>query len=373
MSSKCGTSSAATIWNRAWPRGAGLVLAAALLVVAPGGRADTSAVVLMYHHVAEDTPAATSVRPEMFDRHLEYLEDNGFRVWSLPRLVETLQAGGHVPERTVALTFDDAYESVYEQVWPRLRERGWPFTVFVAPADVDAGHGPVADWDQLREMAADGAVIANHSMNHGHLARPRRGEGDDDWLERVRDEIEQARTRLAEELDDAPPALFAWPYGEFSPPAQKLLEAMGLVGFGQHSGAIGPDSDFTALPRFPMAVGFDDPESFALKVHTRPLPVVDTDPASGVMDPDERVPALEVELGEGRFAAERLACYSQGSALEIEWFDERRRRFRVEGDEIVGAGRTRFNCTAPATDADRWYWYSFQWMMPRDDGTWYED
>ncbi len=97
-----------------------------------------SGVVLEYHHVATDTPPSTSVTPTQFEAHMEHLSDNDFHVWSLPKLVETVRAGGDIPERTVALTFDDAYASVYDEVFPRLQERGWPFTVFVATESSDS-------------------------------------------------------------------------------------------------------------------------------------------------------------------------------------------------------------------------------------------
>lgn len=50
-----------------------------------------SAVVLQYHHVSADTPASTSVSPEQFERHLEYLAENGFNVRPLERAIMALQ------------------------------------------------------------------------------------------------------------------------------------------------------------------------------------------------------------------------------------------------------------------------------------------
>lgn len=328
----------------------------------------SSATVLMYQNVAEESPVATSVRPEGFEQHLDYLADNGYTVWPLPRLVERLAAGEEVPENTVAITFDDAHESVYKQAWPRLRERGWPFTVFVATDR--AGADPYMTWDELRELADGDAVIANHSRSHGHLARPRQNESGAEWLDRLRAEIEGAQAILQSKVGTVS-RLFAWPYGEFSPRSQALLDELGYAGFGQQPGAVGADSDFTALPRFTMAVGFDDPESFALKVGSRPLPVVATEPASGVLAADAGELELVLELGEGDYNKEHLACFSRGRTLERRWLNDTRTRVQFRDDPIEGTGRVRQVCTAPARDSDAWYWFSFQWMMPNDDGTWY--
>ncbi|MDZ7829868.1 MAG: polysaccharide deacetylase family protein [Halofilum sp. (in: g-proteobacteria)] len=130
---------------------------ALLALLAPAvGWAASSGVVLEYHHVAEDTPPSTSVTPATFQRHMDYLADNGFEVWPLPRLIETVRKGGEVPDRTVAITFDDGYRSVYREVFPRLQKRGWPFTIFITTGYLDGGDRNFVTWDQLREMEAAG-------------------------------------------------------------------------------------------------------------------------------------------------------------------------------------------------------------------------
>ncbi|MFW6341189.1 MAG: polysaccharide deacetylase family protein, partial [Wenzhouxiangella sp.] len=143
------------------------LLLAVLLALPVSGR---SAVVLVYHHVSESTPASTSVTPARFAAHLDYLDGEGFAVWPVERLLAAvIDRAEAVPERVVAITFDDAYASVYETAWPMLKERGWPFAVFVNTDAIDAGHAPYMDWDALRELHADGVTIGNHSASHAHL------------------------------------------------------------------------------------------------------------------------------------------------------------------------------------------------------------
>ncbi len=334
--------------------------------------AANSAVVLEYHHVAEDTPPSTSVTPGTFERHMEHLADNDFHVWPLPKLVETLREGGEVPARTVALTFDDAYRSVHEEVFPRLRERGWPFTVFVATGPIDKGIGAYMSWDDLRELEAAGVTIANHSVTHPHMVRRRAGESEREWRERLRGEITDAQARLAEQLE-APPRLFAYPFGEYSPPVRRIVDELGFIGFGQQSGAIGPGSDFTALPRFPIATGFDSLDSFALKVRSRPLPVRRTEPESGVLGPDDARPELRLLLEPGPYRSDAIRCYVHGDVVSVKLEETDPPRLVVRPSAPIGAGRTKVNCTAPATDSDAWFWYSFVWMKPLPDGNWYRE
>ncbi len=341
---------------------------------APSGVWDdrSSAVVLVYHHVSDETPRSTSVSPQRFREHLEHLEEHAFTVWSLPRLLAALQHGEPIPERTVAITFDDAYASVYDTAWPMLRERGWPFTVFVSTQYLDDRLASYMTWSQLRDIEQDGATIANHSRNHPSMAQPQPGESRPQWLARLRAELEDAQARLEAETR-APARIFAWPYGEYSPPAQALLSELDFIGMAQQSGALGPASDFTALPRYPMAFGFDDLEQFALKVRTRPLPTLAVEPTGGVLTPDQT--DVSVRFGVDPSSAIRidaLNCFSRGQPLEIDRIGNNPPRFRVANVQPLPVGRTTFNCTAPARDANVWYWVSFLWMRPRPDGSWYE-
>ncbi|HSH70680.1 MAG TPA: polysaccharide deacetylase family protein, partial [Deferrisomatales bacterium] len=196
-----------------------LVALAVLVALAPASAvaADPHAVVFMYHRFGEDRYPSTSVRLEQFESHLQHLAEANYQVWPLERVVSHLATGKPIPEHTVALSVDDAYLSVYTEAFPRLRERSWPFTVFVATGPVDQGLQGQMSWGQMREMQAAGATFANHGVSHAYLIRRHRGEGEAQWRVRMRDEIETAQRRLVEELGAAPP-LFAYPYGEYDEP-----------------------------------------------------------------------------------------------------------------------------------------------------------
>lgn len=354
------------------PVGLLAVLAVGLMMAAPVAGGD-HAVILEYHHVETDTPPSTSVTPETFEKHLAYLAENDFKVWSLKRILSRLEAGEPLPERTVALTFDDAYQSVYTEVYPRLAERGWPFTVFVSTHYIDEGYRGYMDWDQIREVAEDNAAIGNHSRSHPHMARPRQGESRSAWLDRVRGEIRQAQKRLAAEIDD-PVRIFAYPFGEFSAPVKAIVADMDFYGVGQHSGAVGRDSDLTAAPRFPLA-GETDLADFATKVHSRALPAKVLDPDDGVLDPDADKPALHLRIPQGPYRLDSLACFASGQgSIQVKWRDRNAGEAVVRPNRALKPGRTKYNCTAPSNETSgAFYWYSFLWMKPNPDGSWYTD
>ncbi|MFW5816638.1 MAG: polysaccharide deacetylase family protein, partial [Wenzhouxiangella sp.] len=235
----------------------------------PGPDPATAAVVLVYHHVSDQTPPSTSVTPARFAAHLDYLAENDFEVWPVERLLAAAIEGAEtLPERVVAITFDDAYASVHHTAWPMLRERGWPFAVFANTDAIDAGRAPYMDWQGLRDLHADGVTIGNHSASHAHLIARQPGESVRAWRERVSADLDLARQRIVEEIG-VEPAIFAYPYGEDSSALAELVGADHEFALVQRSGAVGAHTDPLAVPRFPMASGFDSMERFKLAVHSR--------------------------------------------------------------------------------------------------------
>ncbi len=318
--------------------------------------------VLMYHHIANDTPPSTSTRVEVFQDHLDYLAEQ-HTVVDLVWALERLQAGEAIPENAVALTFDDAYINVYTNAWPLLQEAGFPFTVFVDTLPVDQGSRIVIGWDQLREMHADGVRILNHS--HGHQYMVRSEAYDDAWREAMLHTVTHAQQRITEELGEAPPKIFAYPYGEYSHLLQDMLKELGYIAMGQHSGGIAEFSDWLGLPRFAAGGTAQNLDTLRVKLQSKPLPVVFPLPDQVTND---RQPLLEVALlDDDQVRWQQLNCFTgAGRAIPFTVTDT---HLRAQTDEPFRDGRNRYNCTAPAADGG-FYWLSQQWLInqgPADD------
>ena len=367
-----------------------IALAAACLLAAGAGACDAAdgrpadppgppaghAVVLLYHHVAGDTPASTSVTPGTFEQHLEHLAANDYRVLSLSRVIEGLRnpEGAPLPPRAVAITFDDAYESVYREAAPRLSRRGWPFAVFVSTDYLDRGYGHYMSWDELRELEAGGAEIGNHSLAHGHYVHRRPGEAEDAWRNRISADIRGAQQRLETELD-APLRVLAYPYGEFDPALAALTRELGFVGFGQQSGPAGPGMDPATLPRFPMASRYADVDGLAEKLRTVPFDVTVLSDVGPVLAPDAAAPALRLRLGPASARLDALNCFVTGQgAPRVRWLDRAAGEVEVTAGAALPVGRSKYTCTAPAAAGGGvFHWYSHLWMKPPAEGDWYPD
>jgi peptidoglycan/xylan/chitin deacetylase (PgdA/CDA1 family) len=133
---------------------------------------------------------------------------------------EIARRGGDA--RTVAVTFDDGYRSVYDHALPILEEHGFPATVFV-PTELVRGGGPllwpgIDHWAeeptsdeleamtaaQLRLLIAKGWEIGSHTLTH-----PKLPELDDEELRR---QLVESKEQCAE-LTDVPCTSLAFPYG----------------------------------------------------------------------------------------------------------------------------------------------------------------
>lgn len=368
--SQCGRPRQRATWNPGVAPFRTLLL---ILLVATGcssTHAGDSFVVLLYHHVAEDTPRITSVTPAEFEAHLDYLDDNGFHVWSLKRAVAALEGGESIPDRTVAITFDDAYTDIRTNAAPMLEDRDWPYTVFVATQAVDEGQGGIMGWDELRELEDRGATLANHGHAHEHLIRRRDGESREAWLARAREDIETGARRLNEEtgMDNR---LFAWPYGEYNLALDELAEDLDMIAFTQASGAVGSLQDRQRLPRFPVAGDYASLDSLKDKLDALPLPVTGEDPAEPERPADARRPQLELTVARGPFDLDRLTCFVSGQGrVDPSVSGNGPYSVRLQAPRPLPAGRSRYNCTVPAEDGGRFHWYSHPWFIPDSDGRW---
>lgn len=338
-----------------------LPAAVALLLTPWAAAAAPRAVALMYHHVGVGEYPSTNVTIDQFESHLAYLAENDYEVLPLSRIVRAIRAGEALPPRTVAITFDDAYRSVYAEAFPRLKARGWPFTVFVSTGS--AGGGNFMDWEQMREMGAAGASFANHSHTHDYLVRRRDGENAAAWLARVSQDIQRAQSVLEQQLSESTtraPKLLAYPFGEYNAALADWVAENGYVAFGQHSGALGPHTDWRAAPRFPINERYAALEGFARKVASLPMPVKREAPFDPVVS-EPNPPVLEVVLGETPERWQDLRCYLGGEAMTLDWL-EPGRVFRVTASAPLETGRSRYNCTVPAQGSFRWY--SHIWIIP---------
>lgn len=202
--------------------------------------------VIMYHDVvatAKDVWFDISV--EEFERDLAMIADHGCTPISLKQWWNYITTGASLPTKPILLTFDDGYGSVYDLIYPRLKQRGWPAVFFITTSTVGRTTGkPHLTWDQMREMRATGLFeFQAHSVTHPYLTQQ-----DDASLQR---EVYDCRDTLEEQLGE-PIQFFCYPIGDRDERVISVLkQARFIAGFTMTAGGSAQSPGIMEINRYP--------------------------------------------------------------------------------------------------------------------------
>lgn len=308
---------------------------------------EDSAVIIMYHRFGEGKFPTTNITLDQFDTHISELVKDEYNVVPLRTISEALKNKQKLPPRTVAITIDDGYLSIYKEAWPRLKKANLPFTLFISTESVDDNNESSMSWDQIRELEKDPLVeIGHHGHSHAHML--------DLTIEDALADIQLADEIYQKELGYIPD-LFAFPYGEFS---EELIEALKTknyqAGFAQYSSAINSDNNIMSLPRFAFNENYADLNRFKLIINSRALPVKDVLPRSPSLV--NNPPAVGFTINEEIADIGNLSCFPShmNDPANIQMLGDTRVEIRF--DAPFPLGRQRINCTMPGPDG-RWYWF----------------
>jgi len=119
------------------------------------------------------------------------------------------------------ITFDDGYKSIYEYVYPFIKEKDIPITIFVIDSCV--GGENYLTWDELKEMHDSGLVsVYSHGLNHIEYNKLDSQE--------ILNEINESYSNLKINLQDENILkVFAYPYGLCSEESVNILEENGYI------------------------------------------------------------------------------------------------------------------------------------------------
>jgi len=322
-----------------------------------------NAAILLYHHVSSSTPASTSISPEAFKSHMEYL-DAHHTVVSLQDVVSAIKHNTTLPENAVAITFDDGYANILDNAHPILADLGFPYTVFINPDEIGVGPKQLT-WEQVIAMHNDGVVFANHTLDHLHMLNGEQAMGERAWLEKVWQNVESAEKKIEDKLDISLKYL-AYPFGEYNTALANKLKAEGYIGFGQHSGAVGPSSDMQALPRFPAAGPYANLATLKTKLNSLAMPVTQSSHKDPRMTTRNLSSPISLTIDSDDVRLTQVNCFFGGDPIETS-LEENVLTFTL--DETLPVGRSRVNCTAPSNaQSGRYYWYSTPFFVADENG-----
>jgi peptidoglycan/xylan/chitin deacetylase (PgdA/CDA1 family) len=205
---------------------------------------------ILTFHSLDDRPSVISFPPRLFERGMAGLHERRYRSLTLLEVVEHLQQGLLFPERCFALTFDDGYQSAYEQAFPILQRYGFSATVFLAVGKKRSGIGSdrlpsmcdrsMLSWGEIREMQRCGIEFGAHTLTHPDLTRLS--------LELAESEICDSKVVIEDALS-APAASFAYPYGRYDSRYREIVSRHFVCACSDKLGLVRPNSDPYAVER----------------------------------------------------------------------------------------------------------------------------
>ena len=185
--------------------------------------------VLVYHSITDTTQTGdmeeTTTPRDLFSEHMGYLRSRNYHIVSLEQAADCLVQGRPIPDRAVAVTFDDGFQDNYANAFPVLAEKRIPATIFVTAdylRDV-SNNATYLSLAELQEMTASGLIhIGCHTMTHRILTGlSKKG---------LHYEIEEAKNRL-QDLTGQSVSLFAYPFGHSKSYNKEIIEKVRKAGF----------------------------------------------------------------------------------------------------------------------------------------------
>lgn len=346
-----------------------VILAAATLAAngpawaAPIAQDEKAAVIFSYHRVGEDHYPDNNIRREQFEAHIRELKSGAYNVMPLPAVIATLKKGEALPPRTVVLTFDGGYYSVYDYAAPLLIKNGLPFTVFIGTDRAARVTPEYMNWNDIKKLARNDLVtVGLHPAGYQRLGTQPEAE--------ILRQINSARAAYRDNLGTEA-RYFAYPFGEYSKTMRDIVEKQGFdAAFGEQSGVAYAGADMLALPRFPMTESFGGLDRFLMTANALPLPTSDISPADPHLATPHPTIGFTVEAAlKGQI--KKLSCFVAGQGKpSIQVVGETRVEIRLEKPFTTERGR--LNCTLPATAADAsdeptWRWFGMLFSIPGNE------
>jgi biofilm PGA synthesis lipoprotein PgaB len=219
--------------------------------------------VIGYHEIVDPANALIpdyAVSPDNLQRQLKGLLERGYHFVSVDDILQANSGKKPLPEKAVLLTFDDGYQSFYQNAYPILKTYKAPAVLalvgsWLAPnnhqtVDFDGKHiarNQFFSWDELREMSASGLVeIGSHSyaLHDGIQANPQ-GNMEPAVITRAYNpktqkyETEaQYKLRIYNDLKKnnafisahglPKPRVMIWPYGSYNGEAVDIAAQLGM-------------------------------------------------------------------------------------------------------------------------------------------------
>ena len=186
--------------------------------------------IIGYHDLAENLPETEMrMHTSKFRKQMEAIRQLGIKVITLEEFTAWKKGQATLPAKSILITFDDGWKSVYTEAFPVLKEFKFPFTIFLYKNYVDGG-GRALTSAMVQEMVAAGGVsIGSHSVSHPYplTVKSFRKKGENVFDQFLRKEMGESKWFLESKFPGSKVTTYAFPGGFYTQEMLKLGDEFG--------------------------------------------------------------------------------------------------------------------------------------------------
>lgn len=183
--------------------------------------------ILTFHSIDLQS-SVISFHPNVFKRSIAKIHEYGYHTLRLSDAVDHLRQGKPFPEKSLVITFDDGYQSVFDEAYPVLLEYGMSAMIFLTVGKevslrlttdrLPSLNGrSMLSWEQIGDMKRNGIDIGAHTLTHADLTSLP--------VEHVEEEIYESKSIIEDALS-APVNCFSYPFGRYDERSRKIVKRL---------------------------------------------------------------------------------------------------------------------------------------------------
>lgn len=212
--------------------------------------------ILIYHNLTNGSGPVDSANLDVniFREQMQYLHDNGYTTITPEQLQSWIDGTAQLPPKSVMITFDDGYESVYTLGYPILKQYNMKATVFIVTRSIaDYGNHvnfPHMSWAQMNS-ATDVFIYGSHTDSLHYV---KHGVSYLFYVDTASIITDLVKSRKI--LNNTP--YFAYPYGGYDGRIINAVQKAGYnMAFTTHERYVYVGDSMYAIPRFTIDADMD--------------------------------------------------------------------------------------------------------------------
>lgn len=180
--------------------------------------------IFVYHSIVKNDSEVEfdymQTTSSVFENQIVGLQKAGYKFITYKDLQKYKNGEIQLSKKSCILTFDDGYETIYQNVFPIAQKYNIPFTIFIITDNMD--NAGIITWEEAKEMQDSGLVtIASHSTNHPEFTTLS--------VEEAVNNVNSSYEEIEEKLGKQNPKIFTYPYGLYTEEEVIALEKEGYI------------------------------------------------------------------------------------------------------------------------------------------------